>query len=78
MKIIEEQEKVKTKQDEAAASDKNKTIAKGVAGGGLALAGCGVIAAGTLLIGPQAFVTILTLLGVGLFVAAGGTIYSAV
>ena len=77
-KIIDEEKKAKRKEDEAAASDRNKTIAKGVAGGGLALAGGGVIAAGALFIGPQAIVTIPTLLGVGLFGAAAGTIYSAV
>ena len=69
---------MKTKQDEAAANDRNKSISKGVVGRGLALAGGGVIAAGALLIGPQAIVSIPTLLGVGLYVAAAGTIYSAV
>ena len=77
-KIIEEKKKAKTKKDEAAASDRNKSIAKGVAGGGLVAAGGGVIAAGALLIGPQAIVTVPTLLGVGLFGAAACTIYSAV
>ena len=51
---------------------------KGVTGGGLVSAGGGVIVAGALLIGPQAIVTVPTLLGVGLFGAAAGTIYSAV
>ena len=37
-----------------------------------------MIAAGALLIGPQAIVTVPALLGVGLFGAAAGTIYSAV
>ena len=77
-KIVEEEKKAKTKKDEAAASDRNKSIAKGVAGGGLVAAGGGVIAAGALLIGPQAIVTVPALLGVGLFGAAAGTIYSAV
>ena len=77
-KTIEEEKKAKAKEDEAAATDRNKTIAKGVTGGGLALAGGGVIAAGALLIGPQAIVTVPTLLGVGLLGAAAGAIYSAV
>ena len=75
-KIIEEEKKAKTKKDEAAANDRNKSIAKGVAGGGLVAAGSGVIAAGALLFGPQAIVTVPALLGVGLFGAAAATIYS--
>ena len=69
---------MKTKQDKAAASDRNKSISKGIVGGRLALAGGRVIAAGALLIGPQAIVTISTLLGVWLFANAAGAIYSAV
>ena len=76
-KIVKEDKKAKTKKYEAAASDRNKSIAKGVAGGGLVAAGGGVIAAGALLFGPQAIVTVPALLGVGLFGAAAGTIYSA-
>ena len=72
------QNEEEAKQDEDEASDRNKNIAKGVAGGGLGLAGGGVIAAGALLIRPQAIVTVPTLLGVGLFGAAAGAIYSAV
>ena len=37
-----------------------------------------MIAAGALFIGPQAIVTVPTLLGVGLFGAVAGAIYSAV
>ena len=73
-KKAEEEKKTKTKQDEAAASDRNKTIAKGVAGGGLVVAGGGVIAAVALFIGPQAIVTVPAFLGVGLFGAATGAI----
>ena len=77
-KIIEEEMKAKTTKDEAAASERNKSITKGITAGGLVAAGGGVIAAGALFIGPQAIVTVPTLLGAGLFGAAAGAIYSTV